>query len=209
MATKLTLYNGALRECGEGELSTLSDVHEGRSFLDAVYAQGLKYCLEQGQWNFAIRAVEVAFDTIAEPTFGYTYAFEKADDIVRIVGVSASEFFKPPLSNYIEEGEYWYADTSPIYVRYISDDAEYGTNLAEWPASFEYAVEMWLARLIVLRLTGSNSKLERIQRDSKLAFQAARSKDAIRSPSARFPQGRLIGARLGNSAIAQRRDPNA
>ena len=209
MATKLTLYNGALRECGERELTALTDDIEGRHLLDAVYDQALKYCLEQGAWNFAIRAIEANSDTNVEPTFGFSFAFEKPTDIVRILEVSANAEFSTPLINYLEEGNYWYADADPIYVRYTSDDSEYGLDLSIWPETFTFYVELHLARLIVRRLTGSASKFNEIKDDAKRALTDARSKDALRESSKPFAPGRLLKARLGNARLDQRRAPSA
>lgn len=58
MATKLGLYNAALGECGEPELTSLSEDRKPRHLLDSVYDDVVKYCLEQGQWKHAIRAIE-------------------------------------------------------------------------------------------------------------------------------------------------------
>lgn len=209
MASKLSLYNGALRECKEAELTALTDNVQGRHLLDSIYDAQLKYCLEQGAWNFAIRAIEANSDTNVEPTFGFSFAFEKPTDIVRILEVASDAEFNSPLINYVEEGDYWYADADPIYVRYTSDDIEYGLDLAKWPETFTFYVETRLALLIVKRLTGSMEQYRELKNDAQQRLTDARSKDALRESSKRFPQGRLVSARLRGSTPDQRRAPSA
>lgn len=189
MATKLGVYNGCLRELGETRLENLSEAREPRFTLDEHFLTGVRYCLEQGQWNFATRAIEVEADTNVEPTFGYDHAFEKPDDIVRIMGVSSEPTFQQPLEDYLEEGGYWYANVAPIYVRYVSDDDEYGLDLSEWPETFTLAVETWLASLIVGTVKQSQSDKAALVKLATDRLLDAASKDAQRSASKRMPVG--------------------
>ena len=91
MATKLGLFNSALRELGERKLSGLTEAREPRRVLDDVYDSTLKYCLENGAWNFAIRTIEVLPDAGVSTDFGYENAFTKPTDWLRTVGLSGDE----------------------------------------------------------------------------------------------------------------------
>lgn len=71
MATKLGLYNGALREMGERRLDTLTERGESRRVLDDVYDDVIEDCLAAGSWNFATETVKLDADTGVAPNFGF------------------------------------------------------------------------------------------------------------------------------------------
>src|SRR4051812_14499694 len=79
MATdRLKIYNGALLICGERSLATLTENREPRRLLDQVWQEGgVQYCLEQGQWKFAMCASKFEADTSYTAQFGYTNRFQK------------------------------------------------------------------------------------------------------------------------------------
>jgi hypothetical protein len=61
--SRLSIYNGALRECQERKLASLSEDREPRRVLDDVWNDGdglLRFVLRQKQWRFARRTVEIA-----------------------------------------------------------------------------------------------------------------------------------------------------
>lgn len=158
---RLKLYNGALLLCGERSLRTLSEEREPRRLLDVVWDKGgVRYCLEQGQWQFAMRAQMLEPDPDITPAFGYNNAFTKPDDWVLTSAVCTDERFRTPLLAYNDELQNWYADISPIYVKFVSDDADYGSNLAIWPNSFCDYVEAYFASQIIYKL---NADKERVQ----------------------------------------------
>lgn len=161
MATRLELYNGALLLCGERFLSALTEDREPRRLLDHVWdADGVRYCLEQGEWQFAMRTQQISQDPSIEPPFGYQYAFNKPTDWVATHAVCQDEFFNVPLTQYADEGDNWYAEIDPIYVKFVSDDADYGNDLAGWPQSFAEYVEAFLASKIVYKLNGNPKMVE-------------------------------------------------
>ena len=60
MASKLILYNDALLLAGERSLANLSEDTEPRRLLDQVWNNGgVNLCLEEAQWEFAMRTVRV------------------------------------------------------------------------------------------------------------------------------------------------------
>lgn len=198
MATKLGLYNRALRILRERKLSALTDAVKARYALDDEYDGALDYMLEQGLWNFAARDVAAEAETSVEPEFGYDYAFEKPDDYVRLISMSAHGTFYPQLTDYREGPGYWYANANPLYYSYVSDGSSYGLNLADWPATFAEAFSYELARRIGPDLTSmSAAEARALTEDAMRALRDARTKDAMNQP-AQFPQpGRLTTARGG------------
>lgn len=206
MTTKLTIYNGALLLCGERFLNSLTEEREPRRLLDHVYDNnGIKYCLEEGQWFFAMRTVLIDYDPSIEPDFGYRRAFLKPDDWVVTSSLCEDEFFNVPLLQYNDEAGYWYADLDELYVRYVSNDTSYGLDLNKWPESFREFVEAHFAWKIVKKLTGSSEKEKELEdiRGQKLVI--AKNKSAMADPT-KFPaQGSWTRSRRGRIGDRGRR----
>jgi hypothetical protein len=76
MASKLSIYNGALLALGERKLSSLTEARGSRRRLDSVWDDGgVKSCLQAGFWNFAMQSIELTYSPSITPAFGYRYAF--------------------------------------------------------------------------------------------------------------------------------------
>lgn len=158
--TRLQIYNAALDLCGERHLASLSEQRKPRRLLDGVWNNnGVRYCLEQGEWQFAMNAIEIGGDPNTQTQFGYSYAFDKPTDWVATHAVCSDPFFKSPLIRYLDETDYWFADITPLYIRYVSDSSDYGGDLSKWPQSFCNFVDAYFASKIVMPLTGDKDRL--------------------------------------------------
>lgn len=199
MASKLALYNAALRLVGERSLASLTEAREPRYVLDEVYADAVMYCVEQGLWNWAMRAIEANYVVSVEPTFGYTYAFTKPDDWLRTDMMSAVPTYNPPLTDVVDEQGYWYANFTPLYVRYVSSDLQYGRDAGKWSMAFQKYLEAHLAAEICTRLTQGKGDYENLRRLEEQRKRDAKSKDAM-NESARFaPEGLWARSRRGRA----------
>lgn len=195
---QLGLYNSALLLCGERFLSSLTEEREPRRLLDKVWADGgVTDCLEMGQWNFAMRTVQIDYDSSIEPDFGYTRAFDKPTDWVLTSAVCEDEFFREPLTQYVDESNYWYSDLDTIYVRYVSSDVGYGMNINLWPGSFTDFVAEYFANKIIRKLTRSDAEEARSEERLKKKLLTAKSRAAMAQPTAFLPQGSWGRARTG------------
>lgn len=211
MSTRLDLYNAALLHCGERFLGSLTEEREPRRLLDHVWAtNGVKACLEKGQWNFAMRSVRLDYDPSVAPGFGYNRAFDKPTDWVITSGVCSDEFFRAPHLRYWDEAGYWYSDLDTIYVRYVSDDVGYGMNMGRWPETFFDFVAAHFASKIIMKMSNSQEELKRLEDKRKQLLLAAKSASAMAEPSTfpargqwglsrnRFPNRRDGGGQSGN-----------
>lgn len=162
MATdRLKIYNGALLLCGEGQLSSVTENREARYLLDLVWNDGgVRYCLEQAQWHFAMRASRFDYEPSIDPDWGYRRAFTKPSDWVATSGVFEDEYLRCPLTDYADEVMYWFADRDEIFVKYVSDAATYGMDFAKWPATFTDYVKAYFAGRIITKLPGGAEKRE-------------------------------------------------
>lgn len=197
--TKQQLYTGALRLCGEGKV-LLSENREPRRLLDDVWDEdAIKYCLEQGQWQFATRTIKWEASATVSPTFGYRYAFEKPSDYVRTVALSTDEYFNSDFTEYRDEANYIFSDIDELYFGYVSDDDAYGRDLSLWPMSFSKYVQSYMAFEVAPRLTGVKTDMEKLERIMDKRLQQAQNKDGVNRPVQFKPQGSWNAARAGKN----------
>lgn len=197
-AFRLRIYNGACRIAGSRRLGSLTEERESRRLLDDVYNdEGIKYCLERGQWKFATRASKLNADTSITPAYGLKHAFQKPTDFIRTCYFCIDEYYKTPLLQYQENAGYWFADIDPVYVQYVSSDANYGRDTSRWTEAFIRFVEAEFAYRIVKHLTGSKSNKDDVMEERKMALETALSLDQIEGPQRRIPPGAFVAARFG------------
>ncbi len=200
---KLTLFNGALLECGERKLASLSEDVAARRYLDEAWAASngaVNYCLGQGQWKFALRSVEIASSVSVTPAFGYQKAFERPSDHVRTVKLCSDEYMNVPLLQYSFEQNYFFADLDPIYLSYVSNDASYGADYSLWPDDFARYVELYLATKVAKKLVQDDEQRKTLFGLAKRALVDARSSSAMEGPTTFPPPGRWSSARMGRAA---------
>jgi hypothetical protein len=195
VADKLTLYNSALGFLEERKLASLTENREPRRVLDDYWTTVPLYCLEQGLFRFSKRVVQIDASSTITPAFGYNNAFTIPDDWMRTVVISTS-----PLLQYNEETGYWYANATPLYVSYISDDPLYGMNIGAWPQSFADYVSKRLARMACKRITGKTDLLRGpdglINQEDK-ARRVTKANDAMNDPPGMPPVPFWARARRG------------
>ena len=147
-----------------------------------------------------MRTVQIDYDSGIEPDFGYSRAFEKPSDWVLTSSVCSDEFFRSPLTRHVDETGYWYSDMDTIYVRYVSNSSTYGGDLNKWPESFREFVEAHFACKIILKLSNSESELDRVKKLRVDLLKTAKSRAAMAEPTS-FPA-------RGNWGLARNRFPN-
>lgn len=187
MAEKLAVWNAALNEIGDYELADTGEEIEAGRVLSARWDRVLADCLAVGSWNFAMETIRADSDTGVTPEFGFRQVFAKPSDWVRTIGVSEDEYFSFPLLHYYDDVNYWSADNSPIYIRYVSDDTGLGLEMNRWPAAFTRYVELELAHRSCLRLNQSGSLKDAIGKERDKARKAALNQDAMNEAQPKFP----------------------
>ena len=197
MASRLSIYNGALRAIGERRLASLTEDRASRRELDDAYDDVVANCLEMGFWKFAMRTVEIEPTSDAAPEFGYNYAYARPDDWLSTYNISADERFSTPLDDYHDEGEYIFCDVEPLYLRYVSNADDAGGNITNWPRSFVSYVELSLAYATALNITGSGETRETARKEAEKAKMQAKGKDAMRGAPGRIPEGTWVRSRDG------------
>lgn len=196
-ATRLSIYNDALLLAGERALTSLTENVESRRLLDQVWNQnGVDHCLEEGQWHFAMRTIQLDYDPSIEPDFGYHRAFDKPSDWLLTSGLCSDEFFRVPLLRYTDEAGYWYSDLDTIYVRYVSNDASYGADLSKWPRSFAEFVSAHFATKIVLKVSNDEQRVAQVMKIRERMKKDAKNRAAMALPTSFAAQGNWTKARI-------------
>jgi hypothetical protein len=197
MADRLAIYRGALRLLGNAAgLSSLTEVNPARYRLDEAWQPAVDYLLAKGLWNFAIRSVELSNDEDVEPLFGRQYAFSKPEDWVRTASMSSDGTFSTSYEQYEDEGDYWYADTDPLYVKYVSNDSSYGWNIGAWRQPFSKALEAYLAYECGLPISADKGNRNDMNTLFRSLLKEAKTLDAVDERVQYSPTGRLVRARL-------------
>lgn len=205
MASKLALYNQALRRLGERRLSSLTENRPPRHELDEVYADGfINELLESAHWNFATRTIEQTYESDIAPEFGYSRVFAKPTDWVKTSSFCSDEFFNSPISAYADETSYWSCDYDTIYVRYVSNDGEFGSDLGKWPPSFTRWAAVRLALLVAPQHVRGRSVLADLREEDKKLLIVAKSRDAVNEGAKFTPTGNWTRARMGGSRSRER-----
>lgn len=202
-ASRLNIYNDALLMIGERALSTLTENVEPRYLLDQVWnANGVDGCLEEAQWEFAMRTIQIDYDSGITPDFGYARAFDKPTDWILTSALCSDEFFRVPVLRYVDETGYWYSDLDTLYVRYVSNDPAYGGDLSKWPRSFTDFVAAHFASKIILKLSSDEAKLTMFINPQRpehsirgRALLNAKSRCAMAGPSKMMATGNWSNAR--------------
>jgi hypothetical protein len=197
LTTKLFIYNEALGHLGERALASLSEPREPRRVLDSYWDDVVGYALAQGLWRFARRDVQTDASVTVIPAFGFNFAFNLPADFVRIQIVSTSPQFDPPLLQYRDSNNFLYANATPLYVAYVSNDPQYGLNIGAWPEYFVDYVSLRLARQSCVRLTNDKELKETIKKDEDKARRTAKAECAMDDPPGSPPVSFWARARRG------------
>ena len=201
MTDQLSLYNRALEVIGETPLASLTERRGSRRALDRVWGDGptgdggVRACLEQGQWNFAMRTVQASYDPDVSPSFGYARAFSKPDDWVITAAVCTDEFFKTPLIDYADETVYWYAEFDTLYFKFVSNLDAFGGDMTKWPESFTDYVASYFAFRVAPGLTKDPAALKVYENYMEKMKREAKSSDAWNQPPQTLAPGRWVSSR--------------
>jgi len=205
MTSKLALYNGALNVLGERKLASLTENREPRYKLDDIWDNDLiDRVLQMGQWYFAQRTVELSANPSITPAFGYQYGFDAPTDWMRTMAVCYDEYFNLPCTRYSREGAWWFSDAELLYIKYVSNDVQFGGDFSLWPPNFTEMVEHYMAMKVAPRLTGIDISDQSLLAKYKMWLSESKATDAMEEPAKFAPKGGWASSRRGNSSSGDR-----
>lgn len=198
MASKLILYNLANLALGERKLVSLAEQRPSRRRLDTVWeADGVRECLAEGFWNFAMDEQRIEYNTSVTPAFGFAYAFDKPEGWVRTYAVSNDGRFENGSMPYDDKREYILADSPTIYVKFVSGSTDFGGDLSLWPEKFTAFAAHHFAHKVCIAATNSMTAKDDIGKERKRLLLSARSTDAMDENVKFLPAGSWSRARRG------------
>lgn len=201
MTTKLALVEKACRHTGQERPVTLADdTHPLREIL-AVYDETLAEALEGGLWIWALRTVQITYDPDIDPEFGRTYGYTLPDDFVRIANINNSEIFSANGEldyDLTGPGHTLYADEASFYLRYVSNDTDYGMNLGAWPETFAEGVGYALAYRSALPIAKDRGDRNDLMTLAERWYGKAKIRNAVDERVKPKPTGRLLRSRFAN-----------
>lgn len=176
MATKLGLYQHALRLLGERRVTSLSEDREPRRVLDSAYDEVVAYCLAQGMWSFAMRLRKQTKTDKGD--FDFAFMFERPADLLHLYKVSKDKTFQPDsclVHDFADAGGRLYADVDTLFLLHTSNDASFGGDLTLWPEAFAFYVAATLAANVALRITSSVEIASHCETTAQLRYANALS----------------------------------
>ena len=194
--TKLQLYKRAVLHCKQTPPTSLTENIEARRLCDVHYDDVVAWMLEGGFWRHAMRSVEITENTGVTQAFGFEYAHDVPIDFVKLHTVSSSGTFSPPLDGmdggdaYLLEANYFWTNTTPLYLRYVSNDSQYGTDLTKWSERLSEAFSLELATRICSKLTGSGSLADSLKTEAARAIKMAGTLESLQQPTNPLRTGR-------------------
>lgn len=197
MTSQLSIYNQALGLLEERQLASLTEGREPRRVLDSYWADVVAYALAQGLWKFAKRTAMMTASTTLVPSFGFLDAFPQPPDFVRVILVSTAPEMDPPLLQYSYEAGVFYANMTPMYLSYVSNDPNYGMNIAAWPEHFTDYVGIRLAQKACPRIAADKTLKFNLAKEEDRARRIAKAEESMDEPPGLPPVAIWARARRG------------
>lgn len=198
MATKLAIFNQALRAIGDLRLASLTEDVEARYVLENAWDDCVELVFTEGLWNFATKTEVINADLGQTPIPGYSFTFDKPVSWVRTITISQTSLFDIE-ANYRDENNRFYANFDKLYIRYVSNERAAEEHMATWPPAFADTVAMFLAKECAERLSGSGEKAQALEARYKDALASAKNKDAMDQSKMVLRPGNWIRAMRGSS----------
>lgn len=200
---QLATYNGALRRLGSTKLASLTEERKARRIMDDIWENGrsVRKCLARGDWNFALRAVKLDAETGIETEFGWSYAFQIPEDMVRLSALGRDEYFRTSLTGeeYAVEGDYFLTSDDELYVRFVSDDGSFGFDSGKWTPGFRDYLECYHAFHACEPITSSRTLKADLYQEMRDALGEAKTVDAMEEGVKFRPSGSWVRSRSGRN----------
>ena len=203
MATKLGIWNDALRMLGDNRLVSVTEDTEARYVLEDAWEDVKAYVFTEGLWNFATKTEEITADLGQTPIPGFNYVFDKPLYWLRTITVSGTSLFDTE-AIYRDENRRIYANTDTLYIRFISSERSSDDQIGNWPPAFAKLVSAHLASVCASRITGSRSDSDALRGAYKEYLASAKNKDALDQSQIILAPGNWVRAMRGSANTRDR-----
>ena len=200
-ASQLSVYSKALRWLEERQCLSLTEPREPVRLLNTEWQDAVNACLYTGFWNFAVREIKAIPDSNQVTNFGYTYSYTKPPDWVRTFQISQDDRFHQMLRRYLDQNNVWFSDLPYMYIKYVSNDPDFGWNMAYWTPGFTEYLAGYLASLLAPRIKQDSAKIDAVEKRLKRTRAEALSTDAMDLPVGHIPYGTWVTSRMPRGSI--------
>lgn len=178
-ATKLEIYQYALRHLADARLALISDDVECRFALDDAWPRAVPYVLGLCGWRFALKTAALAAGGAAMPGYSNSYALPAdcllVHGLFRTAGTNTGRECPFDLR---EQGANISANVASATIRYVSN-SYIDPAFADWPEKFAQLVGAYLAFLVAERVTGERGSSGRMSQLFSSLLPAAQKSDAV------------------------------
>lgn len=176
MATKLSVYNEALRILGEARIATVTDDVEARFALDDAWTTATTFVLEQAPWRFALLTAALTHSSGEPALAGYSYRFAKPATWLRTHSFFTLSGARECPLDMRQQGTTFYANVASPNIRYVSSTY---TDPTYWTEPYAKAVAAYLAYEVAEKVTGDGSKVEQVFQIYQQSAKIAIERDAV------------------------------
>lgn len=172
--------------------------------MSRQYPQARRATLRMHPWNFASHRVGITPSTGEEPVVGYTRAYKKPIDFIRLLSRLDSDGL-PLRTEYDLEGDYILMDgdaDSTLYIRYTRDI----TDVGKFDPLFIDMLAINLALRISSKFAGSEARANALRTMLVEVKGDARAIDGQERPPRKRETSAFLSARRGIGVRAQGRD---
>lgn len=188
-----SIYNGALLILGQHKLPAGDTDHEHRVAMDTSVADGVvSAVMEDTLWRFGHSSTKIQYDVSVDPEWGHQYAHQKPADLLRLHQLYSDEYFRHPIRDFVDEGDYWYLEYDTIYVKYIS--TSWVTSPDAWPQYFARLISAQIAKDVAPVV--SPGLIEHAENTYRARRDAAKNTDAMQSPPPVITEGNWTTSRF-------------
>jgi hypothetical protein len=178
-ATKLDIYQYALRHLGDARFALITDDVEARYALDDAWDRATNFALRQAAWRFALKTVALVAGGSTIP--GYTNSYAYPADWLRTHAIFLANTGRERPLDLREQGINILCNSSTApTIRYVSSDyLDPALASHPWPEHFAQTVAAYLAFLVAERVTGERAAVGRMSQLFSQLLDQAQAIDAI------------------------------
>ena len=196
MATKLQIWKQALVHLEKATIVTLTDDVEATYVFGNAWEGAVEEAFNSGDWNFAKASAALSANGALTPAVGWAHAFAYPPTWLRTVAISNNPNFTT-FYDYLDEGGNLNANTSTLYMRFISSVNAADDKISTWPTMFWRYVALKLAFDTCGKLTAGDTLEEKLRLRMEKALLKAKSVDARNENNKVIQPGSWLRARRG------------
>jgi len=202
----IDICNLALDRIGQAPISSIeSPVTTNELICARHYDQNRRELLRSYILNFSKKYVELAADAAATPVFGYSNAYLKPNDLLRIRALGDHTVNDDLVTrDYDLVGKYIYTDygdTSGLKLSYTFDE----TLVVNWDPLFVKAAVLGLAMAMAYKFTLKPSVVTRVENEFEKAEMRAKAVAGQENPPRRIERSKMRTARRMGSIYRDNR----